>query len=122
MMSEQMIKLAQVLRNNKNWPLIVVGVVSDDFKNAYHIPAIIEEDDLYRKTNWERQLSDKDILLIDGMDDISLSEQEKFVPLIKNKRIGSFQLPDNVQIVMPVRDKANLSAKICSLSLVWEVK
>ena len=61
-------------------------------------------------------------LVIDGLDTVSQAEQEKFLPLLKDRRAGMFKLPPNIQIVMPVQRAAAVSKKIKAVSLMWEVK
>lgn len=116
------IRLSEVVRNNKKWPLIIVGATHRDFKKSFVMPAEVEEWVLHQKADWETSLVGNDILLIDGMDSISPQEQEKFIPLLKDKKLGLYRVPDTVQIIMPVADKEKIASVIQSLSLIWELK
>ena len=57
----------------------------------------------------------KGFLVIDGLDNIPESEQEKFVPLLKDRQILSSKLPNEVQILVPVKKIEDISKRIKSL-------
>lgn len=108
-------KLEQVLKDNKEWPLVIVNAKAGDFADATIIPSSIAANDLY--TGFES----KPLLLIEELDNISEQEQEKFISLLKDRRMGSSKLPRDVQIIIPVKSKNSLSKKIQSLCLFWEL-
>ena len=56
--------------------------------------------------------SDERFLVIRDMDKVPFDEQENFVPLLKNRQILSENLPENVQIIMPVTDEKNISENV----------
>ena len=110
----QKLKLQQLLKNNKYWPLLIVCADIQKSDDTSIIPATISERDLHTD-----MLVIKPYLLIEGLDAISKQEQEKFITLLKDRRTGLRKLPDNVQILIPVKAKENLSQKILDLVLIW---
>ena len=61
-------------------------------------------------------------MVIENLDEISMTQQEQFIGLIKDKRAGIYKLPTNVQIIMPVKNCNAVSEKIKKLSLVWKAE
>ncbi len=120
-------KLSKVLSNNAENPLIIVSDENITFENTVTINANINERDLHIESMWQKKImlrnSNKHLfLVINGLDNIEAEEQDKFIHLLKDRRSGTFKLPDYVQIVIPVKDKEKVSKQIKSLSLLWEVK
>jgi hypothetical protein len=110
-------KLKKVLQDNKKWPLIIVGVAAQGSNDATIIPATVPERDLHAGA-----LVIKQYLVIDGLDGIDGREQEKFITLLKDRRIGLRKLAPETRIIIPVRSADNVSQKIKSLCLVWEFR
>ena len=111
-------RLAQVLVNNKAWPLVIIGAAVRDLPPAAVIPAGISERELYL----DMDISEAgEFWVIDGLDKLSESEQEKFVGLLKDRRVGGRKIPSGVQIVIPVGRRGRLSPQILRLCLVWEI-
>jgi hypothetical protein len=108
-------------------PLIIVSDEDIALENTITINATINERDLHIESMWQKKImlrhSNKHLfLVINGLDNIEADEQDKFTHLLKDRRSGTFKLPDYVQIVIPVKDKEKVSKQIKSLSLLWEVK
>lgn len=112
----QKLKLNNVLSNNKDWPLVIIGATSADFKNATIVPATLSARDL-ATLNFEV----KPTLIIDGLDKVNENVQENFITLFKDRGGMSKDLPTGTQIIIPVASKEKLSRKILDLALIWEL-
>lgn len=121
------IKLKQVLENNRKWPLVIAGSSADDFDGVV-LSARSGEKELYKNglytPVWISALESEgaDMLVIEGLDEISPDEQENFISLLKDRRAGTYKVSDHVQIVIPVKEKEKLSSKIQSLTIPWVMK
>lgn len=120
-------KLKKVLSSNSKNPLIIVLNEDVTFENSVTINATINERDLHMESMWQKKImlrhSDKHLfLVISGLDNVEIDEQNKFSHLLKDRRSGNFKLPEYVQIVIPIKNKEKVSNQIKSLSLLWEVK
>lgn len=152
MTQTELLKLRQVLKNNRTTPLIIgtasqsnsdisAKALADDvisnisahlFANAITIDASILEADLHKSNAhtppWIEETAQKTAnstscyLVIDALDTMPTDIQHKFLPLLKDRRAGLYKLPPHVQIVMPVRHLENVSDKIKAVSLSWTVK
>lgn len=125
-MTEAEIKLQHVLQDNDKWPLIIIGMKTLP-ENSVVLAADIDERELIKPSGWEKIVDHKSrdkkvYLVIENIDKIALSEQEKFLVLLKERSCGSCFLPKNVQILVTADNKAMVNRKIQSLSLLWEVK
>ena len=121
------LKLEQVLRNNPLQPLVLAGKGTFEGENCLALSATTDERELHIPSGWHKQLdllaqTGKVYLLIEGMGEIAASEQDKFAGLLKDRRAGNYKLPDNAQIIIPVKDIKTLSNKIQTLALVWDAK
>lgn len=119
------IKLKSVLESNTRWPLLIGGAAASDFAGPV-MPATISPRDL-NTGNWVGELGDlgagmdRLVMIIDGMDKLTPRAQEKFIRLIKDRRGGMHKLPDNVQIVIPVKNVNSISDQIKRLALIYNV-
>ncbi len=119
------IKLKSVLESNMRWPLLIGGAAASDFVGPV-MPATISPRDL-NTGNWVGELGDMGagmarlVMIIDGMDKLTPRGQEKFIRLIKDRRGGMRKLPDNVQIVIPVKNVELISDQIKRLALIYNV-
>ncbi len=129
-------ELNSMLKNNKNWPIIIEGgVKASDFSNAVIIDANISSSKLgvindingLKVPEWVESLEIKgdsktNLLVIDGIDKISLDDQMKFRALLHTKELNGYSLPKNLQIVVLTgegnRDKIN--REILSLCLYYK--
>ena len=101
--------------------LLIVGAKASDFAEYPKIEADISVQYLIKHVEvLEKKKVSKAFLIIDGLDKVSESEQEKFIPLLKDRQIMTSKLPASVQIVMPVADAYAVSSKI--KSLIFELK
>lgn len=128
-------KIAQILKNNQKWPILICGATSDIFSKSVVIPATISTTQLGMYTDdngtlcpqWAidlkntSQKTEKVILCIDNLDSVEYVEQEKFCGLLKNKGINGFSFPQNVQIVATAKDLSKISEKIKSLTIFFEI-
>jgi hypothetical protein len=107
--------LKTVLRDNKKWPLVVVGAGGFDFGGAI-LSAKASEREL-NAASWAAKVSD--VLVIDGLDKVSPAAQEKFISLFKDRRAGKNKLSDKVQMIIPVASAGKLSKKIKDLVMIY---
>ena len=96
--------------------LLIVGARASDFAEYPKIEADISVQRLIQYMDtFEKTEVHKGFLVIDGLDNIPESEQEKFVPLLKDRQILSSKLPNEVQILVPVKKIEDISKRIKSL-------
>ena len=137
MTQDQKQKLMEVMKNNGKWPLILEGAKAEMLKGAVVLPANTSTENLgilpaekdYVVPTWLKQLSQKSkrlkrvFLVIDGLENINGQDQEKFYGLFKYKGVNGYNLPDNVQILIPIKlgevDKIN--DKLQALSITYKV-
>lgn len=130
--------LNNVLKNNKNWPLIIEGGVStSDFLSATLLPAstpsaslgVINDINGPVLPEWVKKIEEKEqdktnLLVITDLDTIDMEEQYKFKGLLESKVLNGYPLPKNLQIVILInkgnRDKINRA--IISLSLYYKAE
>lgn len=119
------IKLKSIVECNTTWPLVIGGVSARDFDGP-RMPATISPRDL-NDGRWVQELCQMGVgmtrlvMVIDGLDEIGPRAQEKFIRLLKDRRAGIYKLPDNVQIIMPVKSVARVSPVLCKLSIIYNV-
>lgn len=59
--------------------------------------------------------------IIKGIDELSNEEQERYTGIVKDRIFGKYNLPENVVIVLTVKDRENLkniSSELYNLSVV----
>lgn len=127
MITKSRFLLEQFLNNNQQQPLLIVSNIKFEPYNFMVLPADIDERELHVQSEWQTQLNqiakkDKAYLVIENLDEISMTQQEQFIGLIKDKRAGIYKLPTNVQIIIPVKNCNAVSEKIKKLSLVWKAE
>ena len=103
-------------------PIIVDFISAQDIPNAVIIDAINNPDlfghfvgTLYLPPEWFEKTNKNVILVIDNLDKISKEEQLKFKELLKYKKISTFNLPEDMRILVTVENKENLNEEIYSL-------
>jgi len=109
--------------------VIVDGATAKDFNEFPTIPADISVQELNNydgKATWIKKITSlkktsRTLLVISGMDTVSVAEQEKFIPLLKDRYVDAYLLPDNVQVVMPVSNLKKVSPKIREFSIALKV-
>jgi len=129
------VKLLKILKDNKDWPIIIEGVSVIDFSNSIVIPAnipssqlgVIPSENGYKYPSWLMELiinskkNNNIQICIRGLDEISQDEQQKFYGLIKYKGINGYKFPEGAQIIIPVNNLEKISKRILSLSLVYKM-
>ena len=108
----------------------------EDFSKAVIISAKIPSKDLGVINDlegpvlpsWVKDIEAKrneknNLLVIDGIDSISLDEQNKFKQILDTKSLNGYDLPSNMQIVILVKEgnRAKINREIQSLSLYYKV-
>lgn len=102
-------------------PLLLENMTTDSFQNAVVLKSTVGIEELnghYEKDQfcppaWYYELLEKGkheyvLLVIDKINEISLTEQTKFIELLKYKKISTFNLPSNCFIIVTC---TNLSEK-----------
>lgn len=124
MNTKEKIKFMQIVNNNPTYPILVQNNESFDMENIFSLPTDISDRELHLPTGWHEQLiakaqaqSDKIYLTIEQIDNLSLKEQQKFIPLLKDRRAGNFKLPDNVQIIISAKNLQNVAQEIKKYAL-----
>lgn len=110
----QKVKLKTVAEQNQGWPLVIVGFVANQSKDATIVPAIISARALHTDT-----IAIKPNIVIDGLDKISAAAQAKFITLLKDRRTGMRKLPADTRIFIPVESADKLSPVIKKLVLIY---
>ena len=130
-------KLNNLLKSNKEWPIIIEGgVTKEDFVNASILPATTPSSHLgvfndvkglilpgWVKSVDKRKNEKTNLLVIDGLDTISVEEQNKFKQILDSKSLNGYALPQNLQIVILINEgnRAKINSEILSLSLYYKV-
>ena len=96
--------------------MLIIGAKASDFDEYPRILANKSVQRLIRYMDiFGKRKDHKGFLVIDGLDTVPESEQEKFIPLLKDRQILSSKLPDDVQILVPVKKIEAISKTIQSL-------
>lgn len=125
-------KVITLLRNRQHWPLLVEGLTAKDLPTAVILPATIQETEMgilpdvngFKYPKWIMTIlikarDKKEIILcLDGIDALPFDEQLKFYGLLKNKGLNAFALPEQVQIVVTVKQLEKVALKIKNLCLL----
>lgn len=131
-------KLVTILDSNEKWPLIIGGVDSESISKSVVLPAITHTSELgivagetglvypawLMEIRIKAKKSNKIYLVITGLDEIDVDEQEKFYGMIKYNGVNGYKFPAGTQIIIPIK-KGNLSKineRIVSLCLNFDVE
>lgn len=128
MTEKDKLEILSVYIKNNVAPILVDFISSKDIPNSVIIPASCDYITLngYYKNEefvsplWYQQIVNNvrmNVLVIDKIDSISKEEQIKFIELLKYKKISSFKLPDNIVIILTMKNKSikNINKDIYSL-------
>lgn len=98
-------------------PLLVQNIPSNSFKNSVVIKGNIDRSELnghYENIDfcppaWYKELLDKSkinttVLVIENINEIKLEEQNKFIEILKYKKISTFELPKNCLVIVTCSD------------------
>ena len=98
-------------------PLLVQNIPSNSFKNSVVIKGNIDRSELnghYENIDfcppaWYKELLDKSkinttVLVIENINGIKLEEQNKFIEILKYKKISTFELPKNCLVIVTCSD------------------
>jgi len=117
------IMLKQFLANNKDCPLLIETTLSLEDNGYVVLSANMDFRTILSLGEWQNKFKCYDkshsYLVITDMEDLSFEKQQNFVCLIKNRRLGQYKLPQNMQIIIPVKNKDKILPDIKKLSLVW---
>lgn len=111
-------KIKEVIENNRKWPIIIENIEARNIDNAIIINSKISNKDLgiipnengNKMPTWilEMILNDKknivSTLVISDIDQIDMTEQEKFIGILKFKGINGYSFPAWTSIVLTCRE------------------
>ena len=114
-----------IIKNNSS--VILTNLLEGkDINNSYILPSLINKEELvgYYKDNkycspkWLTEINNDEkniILVIDKIDSITFDEQDKFVELIKYKKVSTFKLKDECRIILTAKKIEQVSSTIKDL-------
>ncbi len=129
MTEERMDLLEKYLRSGFN-PILVEDIPVDSFHNSVVLPATLDplelnghyEDRNFCPPHWYQELVEKSkkeavILLIENINEVDPFEQNKFIELLKYKKISTFSLPMNCLVLVTCKnlEERKLSEEVFSL-------
>lgn len=103
------LKRLEFFIKDNNSPMLVDFLDKDFFTNNVEINANISEEELYGKENnkpiWLEKLeeyknAERAYLIISDITKITINQQEKFIPIIKNRSFDTYRLPKNTIIIV----------------------
>ena len=110
-------------------PILVDFISGSDMQNAVVLPANVDRSELnghYEETEfvpplWYKELTENEgikLLIIDKIDSIEKQEQPKFCELLEQRKISTFELPENCIIIVTANkiNKHTISEEIYSLT------
>lgn len=110
--------------------LLIENIPSNSFDNSVIIKSNIDKSELnghYENTEfcpplWYQELTKKSktgntILIIENINEIEIEEQNKFIEILKYKKISTFDLPNNCIIIVTCTDltKNKISEEVYTL-------
>ena len=129
-MNEERLSLLENYIKTGVAPLLVVGVPSNLFSNSVILKSNIDKSELnghyenveFCPPTWYKELLEKSksghvILVIENINDISIEEQNKFIEILKYKKVSTFELPKNCLIIVTCSNLNNkkISEEVYSL-------
>jgi len=131
-------KLLEVIYNNTKYPLIIEGITKEKLPDGIYLEACVTSENIgvlpsdtgLKYPVWIMEMMIKEKrnnqikLIISGLDDLDIEEQEKFYGVFKNKGVNGYKFPAKTQIIIPIQ-KGNLekiSKRLISLSLIYKVE
>lgn len=100
-------------------PLLIEGAAVSDFREY---PCILESISAQKLIQYIDTLkADEAFLVVLGMDKVSQTEQEKFIPLLKERQLLSSKLPEKIKLLVPVKAVDSVSKEIRSLTFQLKV-
>jgi len=128
-------ELFEVIKNNKAWPILVIGVDGSAFdERATIISArtpsaqlgIVPMGNGYATPQWLSQIESRkalqqNLLVIDKLDEIADAEQLKFVEIIKHKSISGHKFPANTQVIITAKNRERINKQLQSQTIIWSV-
>lgn len=110
-------------------PILVDFISGSVMQNAVVLPANVDRSELnghYEETEfvpplWYKELTENEgrkLLIIDKIDSIEKQEQPKFCELLEQRKISTFELPENCIIIVTANkiNKHTISEEIYSLT------
>ena len=109
-------------------PILVDFITGEDLEEAIILPSNISQDELngyyddttYRPPKWLDEIISRNkpsILVIDNIDSIDKEEQEKFIEILKYKKVSTFNIPKTTIVIVTAKviNKDKINEKIYSL-------
>ncbi len=113
-------QLKKVMENNRDWALIMEGAAEEEIGEGLRIDARITEDELNRG-DYKVRMKEAEKIIIANMDKVGHTEQEKFMSLLKDRRLNGQKLPEKAQIIIPVGYGADIAPALDRVCLRWKV-
>ena len=108
-------------------PILVDFIEKDFFNDKVVINSNCKKEELNEiyeneKTlppKWYQELINKNkkILIINNLDSISNEEQKKFIEILKYRKVSTFELPQDVRIIITANEVNNIDKEIFNLVL-----
>lgn len=129
-MSNEKLNLLENYIKYKISPILVESFPTNTLKNSIVLPANINKTELnghyenieFCPPSWYKELLEKSkkgyvILIIDNINTVSLEEQNKFIEILKYKKISTFELPKNCLIIVTYKklNDKKISEEVYSL-------
>ncbi len=113
-------QLKKVMENNRDWALILEGAREEEIGEGLRIDARISEEELNRG-GYKEKIKEAEKIIIANMDKVGYNEQEKFMSLLKDRRLNGQKLPEKVQVIIPVGYGADIAPTLDRVCLRWKV-
>ena len=109
-------------------PILVDFITGKDLEGAIILPSNISNEelnghyinDIYKPPKWLDKMifsNKQSILVIDNIDSINKEEQEKFIEILKYKKVSTFNIPKTTIVIVTAKviNKDKINEKIYSL-------
>lgn len=102
-------------------PLLIEGANASDFKEYPQVSAQTSIMELQQYVADFKKGEGRSFIVVQELDSLPVSEQLKFVTLLKDGRIFDRSLPADVQFLLPVQSSRAVSSEIRDLSFAVKV-
>ena len=99
--------------------LLITGALASDFAEYHQIPANMNAHNVFKCVSMLGKRSS--FLIIQNLDEAAPEDQKKFIPLLKDRQILTAKLPDQVQILIPVKEVKKVLPEIQAVTFALKV-
>lgn len=93
-------------------PILIEDFDLDSIKDYILIDSRITREELYGyydneefiEPSWLKEIENKKFLIINDITNINLEEQKKFMELLKYRKVGTYNLPENIVILVTCKN------------------